>query len=259
MAHSGRVMEADALGLADMALIAAAFMLGGFVKGLIGVALPMLAMAILTIEVSVPLAVSLVVLPTLVANIYQGVRPSEFGAAMRRFWPLLLAVVPGIGIGTGLLASLSSQALLGFMGVSVLAVVALQIAHPERAIPRQFERWTTPVVGMFSGIVGGVVGLYGPPMAVYMASLRMHKDAFIASISLANCAASLPLAVFLYFRGIAEPAVIATSIGAMAPMFAGLIAGQRLRGRIDAQLFNRLLQIALIVAGLNFLRGAIVG
>ena len=96
-------------------------------------------------------------------------------------------------------------------------------------------------------------------MTVYMASLRMHKDTFIASISLANIVASVPLAAFLYSRGIAEPEVIAISIGAMVPMFAGLIAGQMLRGRIDPKLFNRLLQIALIVAGLNFLRGAIAG
>ena len=47
-------MEAHAFGLADMGLIAAAFLIGGFVKGVIGIALPMLAMAILTTKVSVP-------------------------------------------------------------------------------------------------------------------------------------------------------------------------------------------------------------
>jgi uncharacterized membrane protein YfcA len=245
----------------DTLIIIVAFLIGGFVKGVVGVALPMLAMAILTMFYSVPLAVSLITIPTLSANIYQAIRPGEMQpdetkAAIRRFWPLLVTLVPGIGLGTAFLATLSSSYLMGCLGIAILVAVGFQIVRPEHPIPHSIEKWASPIIGTVSGLVGGVAGLYGPLMAVYMSGLRMPRNTFICSISIANVAGSLPLTLFIYFRGIADLQLLAVSLIATVPMFAGLIAGQRARHLINAHVFYRLLQIVLVIAGINFLRNS---
>jgi len=79
----------------SLALIAAIFLLAGFVKGVIGMGLPTVAVGVLGLLMSPSQAAAVLILPSLVTNIWQAVAGGHFKDVARRLWPMLVAVCIG--------------------------------------------------------------------------------------------------------------------------------------------------------------------
>jgi hypothetical protein len=86
--------------------VVASFVLAGFVKGVSGMGLPTLAMALLSLRLPAASAAALMLLPALLTNVAQCMG-RHGGVLLRRLWPLwlglvlgtLFAPVPGLGSG----------------------------------------------------------------------------------------------------------------------------------------------------------------
>src|SRR5579862_6722432 len=73
--------------LAGLVLI---FLVAGFVKGALGLGLPTIAMAFLTLMMPPAAAATVLILPSFVTNVWQLAGP-QLGALLRRLWPMQLA------------------------------------------------------------------------------------------------------------------------------------------------------------------------
>ena len=71
-------------------LIAITFFIAGSVKGVIGLGLPTVSLALLTVIVGLKPAMALLIVPSLVTNIWQAVRGSNVFGLLFRIWPFLL-------------------------------------------------------------------------------------------------------------------------------------------------------------------------
>jgi len=76
--------------------IAAAFLLAGFVKGVIGLGLPPVSMGLLAVAMPPAQALAIVIAPAILTNIWQTFAGPYLRHIMRRLWPLVL----GLAIGT---------------------------------------------------------------------------------------------------------------------------------------------------------------
>src|SRR5665213_1102364 len=76
--------------------VAAIFLLAGFVKGVIGMGLPTVAIGLLSLTLTPAQAAAILVLPSLITNIWQFAAGGGLIALVTRLWPLLA----GIGVGT---------------------------------------------------------------------------------------------------------------------------------------------------------------
>jgi hypothetical protein len=76
--------------LHDLSLIAAVFLLAGFVKGVIGLGLPTIAMGLLALIMPTSKAAALLIVPSLVTNAWQMFTGGNLAALLRRPWPMLL-------------------------------------------------------------------------------------------------------------------------------------------------------------------------
>jgi uncharacterized membrane protein YfcA len=65
--------------------------LGGLVKGSLGVGLPLVAVPLLSLLIPAPQAMGMLVVPVLASNLLQAWQGGRLGFAMRRFGPLMLA------------------------------------------------------------------------------------------------------------------------------------------------------------------------
>ncbi|NIF67989.1 TSUP family transporter, partial [Burkholderia sp. Cy-647] len=79
-----------------LAVVVAVFALAGVVKGMIGLGLPTIAMGLLTLAMPPAAAASLLVVPSLVTNVWQLLRGPAFGALARR----LATLLAGLALGT---------------------------------------------------------------------------------------------------------------------------------------------------------------
>src|SRR5690606_13714915 len=83
----GRRVSLDPLLLAA---IAGTFVLAGLVKGVIGFGLPTVAVALLTLTIGLKDAMALMLVPSLVTNLWQALAGGRLWTILRRFWALFL-------------------------------------------------------------------------------------------------------------------------------------------------------------------------
>jgi uncharacterized protein len=81
-----------------LAAITAIFVLAGFVKGVIGLGLPTVAMGLLALVMTPAQAAALLVVPSFLTNVWQAMGP-ELTPLVRRLWPMLLGICAGVGAG----------------------------------------------------------------------------------------------------------------------------------------------------------------
>src|SRR3981081_1546430 len=79
--------------------IAAAFLLAGFVKGVIGLGLPTVAMGLLAGSMPPAHAMAIVLIPAIVTNIVQTFVGPYLRDIMRRLWTLMAGTAVGIWFG----------------------------------------------------------------------------------------------------------------------------------------------------------------
>ena len=83
--------------------IAAVFFLAGFVKGVIGLGLPTVAMGLLAVSMPPAHALAIVIVPAIVTNIWQTFVGPYLRDITRRLWPLMVGTAIGIWCGAGLM------------------------------------------------------------------------------------------------------------------------------------------------------------
>src|SRR3982074_151786 len=71
----------------------AVFLLAGAVKGLVGLGLPTITIALTSLVLPLPEAIALIALPTVVTNVWQAAVGGRSWVILPRQWPLILPLV----------------------------------------------------------------------------------------------------------------------------------------------------------------------
>jgi hypothetical protein len=104
--------------VAHLPIFIATFLLAGLVKGVTGLGLPTVAVGLLSLVMLPAQAASLVVMPSLVTNIWQMASGPALDPLVRRLWPMLAAVCLGTWAGSGLLTGAGAGAASGVLGAA---------------------------------------------------------------------------------------------------------------------------------------------
>src|SRR6185369_5762127 len=99
--------------------IAFVFLLAGFVKGVVGLGLPTITMGLLSLAMPPAQAAALLVVPSLVTNLWQIAARPGLAALARRMATLLLGVCAGVGAGTGWLSGGSGGGVVVGLGLAL--------------------------------------------------------------------------------------------------------------------------------------------
>jgi uncharacterized membrane protein YfcA len=247
----------QSLSLLAVVWCSAALFLGGLSKGALGIGLPLLAIPILSLFMSVPQAVVLLTMPIMVTNVWQAVQGGNLRLVLRQFGPMALALVAGLALGTQMLVLLSERWLYVIMGLLVLTQPALRWARPGFNVPERTRSRVGPAVAFFSGLLGGTTGLFGPLVMAYLAVLWLDKDVFTAAVAMLFAAGGVALALFLARVGVMRGPELVISTLALLPAAAGILVGQRVRSRISQSQFEKALPAVMVVVGLSMLYKAL--
>lgn len=251
-----------ALAEIDLLLVgwcALALFLGGAVKGTLGVGIPLVSVPLLALAMPVPQAVALMPIPILLANVWQASTGGHFVKALRRFWPLILAVAIGTVIGARALVSVDPRTLYALVGASVLVFSITGHFQPALRLPPRAERWLGGGVGLVSGLLGGLSTMWGPPLIMFLIALRLPKDEFVGTIAVLYLSGIVPLTLALGALDVMGRQELLLSALAAAPVFLGVLAGPLVRDRLDQHTFRKGLLVALLLTGAALIRRSVVG
>ena len=163
----------------------------------------------------------------------------------------VLGTVPPAVLGTYLFTITPPDVLTRLLGGLLISLVIWRRLRPRP------PAWRSPVwflpLGAVIGFLQGILGSVGPLMAPFFLAFGLLKGAYIGTDALATVAMqSTKLAVF----GVSDwivPHILTAGLVLVPFMVAGTLLGKRLLDRISGETFARIVEIMLVLAGLNFL------
>lgn len=249
-------LEVWALGLASLVTLFA-----GAVKGALGFAMPMIMISVFPGFMSIELALAGLILPTLVTNLSQAFRQglAAAWASVCKYWRMMTAMAVFLAISAQMLPLIPERLMLGLLGgpIVIFALVQLMgVALRIRVERRHRAEWGLGIIG---GLYGGVSGVWGPPLIVYLLSIGAEPREMVR----VQGVVFLMGAVVLLFAHAQSGVLNATSLPFSAllavPAMVGLWLGYLVQDRLDAVRFRRWTLVLLVLTGLNLLRRAVLG
>lgn len=235
--------------------VAGAFVVGGLVKGLLGVGLPLITVPLLALVIPSPKAIALMVMPIVLSNLWQSAVGGHTRSALKRFSSLLVPMVILTAITARLTFDLPVSTLNMLVGGAVLIATGMIAWQPQLHVAPRVERRWGALVGVLTGILGGISSLMGPFLISYLVALRLPREVFVGSISLIYLAGAAPLYVVMALSGVLGWGELTASALALAPMSLGMLVGTRLRQHVSEARFRKLMLIFLVCVALAlFLR-----
>ena len=242
------------------ALFGAAFALsaGGFTKGVVGFALPLVALSIMGSFLPVEVAVALLIMPTLVSNAFQSTR-NGFDAAwasMLKYWRMNLVLVVMIALSAQLVVRMPEALLFAVLGVSITLFGISQLVGWRMPYAPRFKNPVEVAVALIGGFFGGISGIWGPPLIMYLLAADTPKVEMVRVQSLSFLFGAVVLLFAHLHSGVLNAVTLPLSAWLVLPTAAAMFLGYGIQDRIDQDLFRRMTLVVLIVSGLNLLRRA---
>ncbi len=243
-----------------LALVGATFFVAGLVKGTLGMGLPTIVLGVLAAPLGLKDAIGFMVLPSLCANIWQGLVGGFFKDLLTRFWSFFLAAIFGIGIGVAVLAGGRNEVLLGILGTVLCIYVVITLTHKKFPPPKQErERWYGPVCGGLGGVMFGMTGVFIVPAILYLQALGMKRDMLVQAMGLSFLIITATIIAFMARWELLDGERVLVSGLAILPMFAGITLGYYCRQLISEEAFRRIILIGLLISGIHLLGRSIFG
>lgn len=229
----------------DLIIIFAALALGGFVKGATGAGMPIVAVPVLASFFDVPFAIAIMVVPTIVTNLWQISKFREERHAV--LWLKWMWIMAGLGIvaGTWLLTSVSSDMLSAALGVVVILYIILRLSRPQWHIKPGTARRAAPTAGLISGLLQGATGISAPVSITFLTSIQLARPQFVFAISVLFVGFALVQLPVLAFAGVLTWERAAYSALALIPVAVAMPVGGWVGARLSHRAFDRVILLVL--------------
>lgn len=246
----------------DLSLIAFAsgvLLVAGTVKGFLGLGMPTVALALLTLQIETRDAIALVVIPMLLSNVWQFWRGPDWRGCIRQHWryAVILAVVVAGTVWVS--QSTPDRVLRGVLGALVVVFCLLSWRNRVPAIPAHRVRLFEGLSAGIAGVVGGLTAAWAPPLAIYLTGLRLDRDAMVQALGFLITAGSVSIFGMFLVTGQSTGADLTLGTFLLLPALIGFSVGERLRHRTDPEQFKRYFLVAFSILGANLLVRAILG
>lgn len=240
-------------GPAELAIACAVVFLGQLIYLMLGFGAGMLAVGTLTVFLpDVRDAVVLLLLLTLPSEIWV-VTASRRHIRWSGIGLLVGGVLLGVPLGSWMLRWWDTHLLLLGLGGLLVAAGTAFLFLPDRARV-QWPAGVAPATGVLAGVLGGLFGTSGPPLALYFHLAPGGKTAFrghLMAVFLAMTSLRVPMYAAL---GLFTSARLLSAVLLLPASVLGAVAGHALHVRSGEGVFRRAVAAGLLGLGIILLQ-----
>ncbi len=231
----------------------------GFVKGTIGFAMPMIMISAFSSFLTPHQALAGLILPTLITNVAQAFRQGVPAAVQtakdyRRF---LIATLVMLVISAQFVEVIPRGLFLFLLGGPITVFAALQLAGVNLSVQLEHRGRAEWILGAVGGLYGGVSGVWGPPLLVYLLSVGADKVETVRVQGVIFLTGAVVLLAAHLGTGVMDRPNLLFSAALVLPAVLGQRIGFTVQGRLDQTKFRSWTQSLLVLTGLNLVIRAI--
>ena len=243
----------DTCGMDSSDLLLAFFgiALGGFLKGATGAGAPVVGVPILALVVGVPKAVAIFAVLNLLSNSWQVWSYRDGWQGRRLVKRFALGGALGAGAGTLVLASLSTELLMGGLAGVVFLYIGLRLMRPDWKIGRERGVRLSGGAGFLGGLMQGAGGISAPISVTFLNAMRMERREFIGTISAFFFMMSVLQIPTLVAVGLLDWERAGLAVLAAIPLFGAMPLGEYAAKRVSKETFDKLILILLTLVALR--------
>src|SRR3982074_1965251 len=178
-------------------VVATTFLLAGIVKGVIELGLPAVTLGVLTVAFDLPSAMSLLLVPSFVTNLWQASVGGHSKAILLRLWPFLVMATVTVWVGAQALTRIDLSLLTALLGVLLVTYSMVTLRGIQLTIPARHETWVGTLVGAANGVLTGMTGSSVVPGVMFLQAIGLTRDMLVQEMRILCTAATLALAVAL--------------------------------------------------------------
>lgn len=156
----------------------------------------------------------------------------------RRVMPIVVGLVPGVILGTAIVAAVSSASLRFYTYSVLLPLILLQAAGYRR--PIKSERAAGLVFGGGLGVLYSVTTISGPPLAIVLNNQGLAKKDFRAALGIVRLAESSLTAVAYGYAGLYTITSIGLIPWIVPSILIGVPIGAFVIRRVSSETFRRI-------------------
>jgi uncharacterized protein len=156
----------------------------------------------------------------------------------RRVMPMVVGLVPGIAVGTAIVAEVNPGWLRFGTFIALLPLILLQAAGYRR--PIQAERSVSLVFGGGLGVLYSVTTISGPPLAIMLNNQGLAKREFRAALGVVRLAESSLTAVAYAYAGLFTATSLSLIPWIVPSILAGVPIGAYIIQRVQVETFRRI-------------------
>lgn len=232
-----------------VALVTSTFLLAGVVKGVIGMALPTVSLGVLAAVLGLKEAILLMLVPSIVTNIWQGITGGCFVLLLKRLWLLLSAMLVGIWFAAEALAMPDTSILEILLGITLIVYGGFGLTAPQLPAVNKREFWVSPMIGIATGVLAGLTGSTVLPVVPYLQTLKISRGEFIQAMGICFSVAALGIGFSLGVRDMLRLDLGVLSVIGVLPALIGMAMGKAIRDRLSEQRFKQIFFASIIVLG----------
>lgn len=226
-----------------------AFLLAGFVKGVLGFGFPIIALIVLTLATGLFDALALIVVPTLLTNLWQALAGPYLRAIFARMWLYFLLAMVFVLLTSQFLTAVNVDALTALLGLILVIFALSRLGDVQITVPPGREPVLHVLLGSINGILTGLTGSFMIPSVLYMQALGFSKDMLIQAMGVFFALSTLMLTVSLGRNDLLDMHNAGISALALVPSFAGIFAGRWTRRQIDEARFQKIFLVSVLLLG----------
>lgn len=169
----------------------------------------------------------------------------------KRLFQMVAAFVIFSTIAICLLDRIEGQTMRMILGI-MLIIISLYFSFFKeklQKIIRPTRGWQLGT-GSVSGVMGGLFGMHGPPVVLYLISSEPDKDHYMGMIQTYAVITNITMVIVRAYTGYVTPAVGTAYLYGLAGLTVGVLAGNCAYKRIPNRLFTYVVYAYIGISGL---------
>ncbi len=238
-----------AMDVLDYFYIFVAYVVAAFIKGLTSIGFSTSCLPIMALRLDLITAIPLVILPSIVSNLAVMVQAGQFGPALRRFWPMFCATLPGLLLGLWGLTTAPPKVTKAVLGMVLVVYALWALKNQLLLLPSSLEKRLALPTGFLTGVVNGLTGSQVMPVLPFLLSLGLSKALFVQAINISFTLSSLVMLVGMSQLGLVTGPALLTGLTGLAPVLVTVWLAGKIQQRLGSEWHRRLVLIFLLGMG----------